>query len=441
MFEVTADHIYAILFCTIRDRWPRTLLYLRSRYLIDTMISNAAPLPLKIIISLGIGLIVESLPFSISVGHASWQPLLVDLLLSNSYDISYWQTIANGIMFYSIVFASPEHLYHTLSRLLRSQNLVLHSKNHIHLCHWVLFPENKRCPVHYRPERVRVRRAPSDLQMPQVKKTVERITRRPIESSEDSLQSFLIRKPGFKSCLVLTMEVLTHGRHMCLHTLQKSKHHCQSFIHNGVPRLPLKWIPSSIFQQALLARANISCLFGKQRSYLSESIQSSAFANRRCLNSGSRAFRLTIGLINTFVSVFSSKILYIKGLRPQRSVQDLLETLQNKLLVAMTWMDPAIACDAIVRFASPYPGTSSEPISPSPYLPGAFHDENNGEAVGDTWDRQGTCTQCGAVFSDPSMFPNQAVNLGVYPTAGIANRHYSGNRRAPTSALGSLQCR
>ena len=342
-------------------------------------------------------------------------------------------------MLCSIVFTSPEHFYHTLSQLLRSQDLVLRSKNDIHLCHWVLFPENKRCPVHYRSERVKVWRAPSDGQMPQVTKTVKRIARRPIESSEDSLQSFLIRNPGFKSCLVLTLEFLTNGRRLCLPMLQKSKLRCPSLIHNGVPRLPLKWIASSIFQQTLLARANINYLFNKQRSYLSESIQYSASAGQSCLNSGSRLFRLLIGLINTFPDAFLNNILFIKGLRPQRNAQEVLETLQDKVAVALTWIDPAMARDAFIRFESPHPGISSEPSSPTAYLPGTFDDENNGEALGDTWDRRGACAQCGTDFSDPSLFPNPAVNLCMYPAPRTANKHWSGNRRALTSALGGVQ--
>ena len=154
-------------------------------------------------------------------------------------------------------------------------------------------------PVHHRSEEVKARRKRTDHQRPQLTTTVEKTTRWPIETRSDVQRSLHIRMLGFKSCLIPTMKIVTRGRHLCLPMIQKSKLHWQSLSRGRVLTIPLNRIASSIFQQAFLARANIRCLFDKQQSYLSERIQSSAFAIRSCLDSGFRTFRLLIGLINT----------------------------------------------------------------------------------------------------------------------------------------------
>ena len=387
------------------------------------MLSSVAASLSKVLISLGIGFIVESLPLLISITHASWQPLLVDLLLSTSHNNAYRRTCSNGAIFYFIVFTSLEPIYHTLWRLLRLQKLFGYSKNQIHVCQWVKFQRDGRCPVHHRPEEVKARREPTDYQRPQLTTTVEKTTRRPIETRMDVQRSFYIRKPGFKGCLVPVMKILTRGRHLCLPMIQKSRLHWLSLIHGGVYKTPLNWIASSIFQQALLARANTRCFFDKQRSCLSERIGSLAFAIRSCLDSGSRGFRLLIGLINTFPTVLPNKVWFIRGFRPQRSLQGVLETLQNKMITATTWMYPAKAHDVFAIFVTFKGWSSPECIPPTPTVPGAFPDEDNGEAPWDTRDRQDICPSCKADLSDATLVHIRAVSYCVYLTACAANRY------------------
>ena len=374
------------------------------------MLSSVAASLLKVLISLGIGFIVESLPLLISITHDSWQPLLVDLLLSTSHNNAYRRTFSNGTIFYFIVFTSLEPIYHTVWRLLRLQKPFGHPKNDLHVCQWVKLQRDGRCPVHHRPEEVKARRKPTDHQRPQLTTTVEKTTRRPIETRSDVQRSFHIRKPGFKGCLVPMMKFLTRGRHLCLLMMQKSRLHWLSLIHGGFYKTPLNWIAPSIFQQALLARANTRCLFDKQRSYLSERIQSSAFAIRSCLDSGSRSFRLLVGLIETLPNTFLSKVWFIKGFRRQRNLQGALKTLQNKLRTAITWMYPATAHDVFAIFITLYQRTSSECVPPSPIVPGAFPDEDNGEASWDAWDGQDICQSCKADLSDASLVHIIAVN-------------------------------
>ena len=440
------------------------------------MLSAILLTSLRILVSIGVGSLVQLLPLSEELDYSSLLPLLKNILspvqsppsfndlvssllaqqdsvlcyiqslngfLTHQLSIeflSYRQSpisfihlsldaLLNSILFYLIVFCVPSSTTQSLIWLPGLRTLCIRERKSTYICSWVHFPTACQCPIHYHhkkpmiwPDLTRYFTIPFANSLNNLALDVYEIK----DATETSLLS---KKLKLESCLATVASVTTHECRRFKSWIQLSASESAALMHRC--RLSvLDWIDSTwlffsqyrVFQGAAIgkkASRNRSprCDGHKSRTHTNGSSSNSKFSSSKPHT------RQEMSMFGTLrLRIFRDYQIPITSIIHDKL--EMLKMLWNQITLAS--IHASIMCKGFMEKLANYPKLEQSLPPPPQEVPGAWRncdDDCIGTEVSSTRrvsDVQDRCPNCSANFENKELFPTSSVSQTEYTLLGIS---------------------